>query len=135
MKPSDFTDLELAEWRSFILSVIDPESSKMKKLPKGKRVPLHPEHDPVMVQFVKLFFSPTFEPDILGYQLPYELFCSFPKSPQMPRSLFAAKFRKVCQNSPHLGFVELARNSQMKGLRWVRFATDAEIRERRAVKD
>lgn len=84
------------------------------------------------MRFVGLYFSATFDPEILGYELPYELFCSFPNAPKMPKSLFTAKFRKACMESPHLGIVELARTAQMKGLRWVRFATDEEIRERRA---
>jgi hypothetical protein len=105
------------------------EKSKARKQPNGS------PPDPVILSFAELYFSPTFEPDILGYDLPYDLYCSFPSVPPITRVEFARRFAKACLASDKLGVVERARTSQAKGLLWIRFATDAEIRDRRVAKD
>lgn len=102
------------------------EKSKTRKQSNGS------PPDPVILSFVELYFSPTFEPEILGYDLPYDLYCSFPSVPPVTRIEFTRRFAKACIASGKLGHVERARTSQAKGLLWVRFATDEEIRERRA---
>jgi hypothetical protein len=88
-----------------------------------------------MTEFVNLYFSPTFDSEIMGYELPYDLYLSVTKDEKYSKLEFVHRFRKACMAAKHLGVVEPARVSTMKGLRWVRFATDAEIRERRAAKD
>lgn len=88
--------------------------------------------DPVMLSFVELYFSPTMAPEVLGYDSPYDLYCSFPKAPKLTKPEFTRRFCKACTMSHKLGVVERARTSQMKGLRWIRFATSAEIKERKA---
>ncbi len=126
------TETERQYLKQLVLETIaEMKSEKQSSRKKSHGTP----PDPIMLSFAELYFSPTFDPEILGYELPYDLYCTFPSVPKLTKLEFSRRFSKACAASPKLGVVELARNAQMKGLRWVRFATDAEIRERRAAKD
>jgi hypothetical protein len=129
MSPRDLSASDIKEWREFIRGVF------LEIPPKEKKSIALPNVCPKMVEFVGLYFSSTFDNEMLGYELPWDLYSSLPDMPKLTRLEFTRRFGRTCRVAPHLGVVEPARTSEMKGLRWVRFATDAEIRERRTSKD